>query len=377
MAKGPFPSLGIYIHVPFCIKKCPYCSFYSEIFDKELAVIYTKALSRSIKTWGDRLAKQYYVDTIYLGGGTPLLLGESNIYKIFNTIGNNFRLNIQEITIESNPGSSDEVSFCELKKMGINRVSIGMQSTNNFELKSLGRQHSHKQTVNVINKVRKAGIDNISLDVMLNIPYQTKESLAKTLKFCKNSGAKHVSAYMLKIEEGTQFFKLKNELNLCSEEEQCENYINTVLLLEDLGFKQYEISNFSNIGFYSKHNLKYWNIEDYLGLGPSAHSLIGYKRFYYKDSLKDFVYKDSPIVECQKMIPEEEYTMLQLRLNEGLVNEKYLKKFGKSIPKKYFKNAILFEKLELAKVISDNRISLTTKGFLLSNRIISDILFNT
>ncbi len=375
MSKESIKSLGIYIHVPFCLKRCPYCSFYSDVFSKDVMNSYCNALLEAIKKWGDELKANCYVDTIYFGGGTPSLLGEEDVYKILNYLSHNFYLREPEITLEVNPFKADELSFYELKKAGVNRISVGMQSVNDPELILLGRQHRHKHTVHTINEAKKAGFNNISLDVMINIPSQTEKSLINTINFCQISGVQHVSAYMLKTEEGTPFFEYRNKLNFPSEEEQCKNYINTVALLEAKGFKQYEISNFSKSNFYSRHNVKYWNADDYLGLGPSAHSLICGERFYYKSSLKDFISGKGPVFEGQTTNLEEEYIMLQLRLKNGLVNEKFFEKFHKVIPEIYFNRAAHFEKLGLLEAKPGDFISLKTRGFLVSNRIISCILF--
>ena len=376
MEKISLKKLGIYIHVPFCLRKCPYCAFYSRKLTEDILRIYVKTLIKTIKEWGKILGDKYKVDTVYFGGGTPNLLGEKNIYDILTEIEKCFELVDTEITLEVNPFSANDLNFEKLKEYGINRVSVGMQSANNLELESIGRLHSHEKTIKTIEKIKNASINNISLDVMLNIPKQTQKNLEKTLNFCKESSVDHVSAYILKIEKNTPFYENREKLNLISEEEQCNNYLYAVNKLQAFGFKQYEISNFSKKEKQSKHNLKYWNLEDYLGLGPSAHSLINGKRFFYENSLENFLSAQTVIVEDSNVINmQEEYTMLRLRLKEGLVNKLYLEKFKKNIPEKYFLKAKNFEKIGLLKITENKNISLTSKGFLVSNKIISDILF--
>lgn len=375
MEESSLKRLGIYIHVPFCLKKCPYCAFYSVRITKDTLENYVKMLIEIIKEWGKILAHKYIVDTVYFGGGTPNLLSEKNIGDILAEIERHFKLIDTEITLEVNPFSANAFSFEKLKEDGINRVSVGMQSASNIELAAIGRLHSHEETIKTIEKIKNAGISNISLDIMLNIPKQTKKSLEKTLNFCKESSVDHVSAYILKIEKGTFFYENRETLDLMTEEEQCSNYLYTVNKLQDFDFKQYEISNFSKKGKQSRHNLKYWNLEDYLGLGPSAHSLINGKRFFYENSLENFLSTQNVIIEDSKINAEEEYVMLRLRLREGLVNELYLEKFKKNIPREYFLKAKNFERIGLLKITENKNISLTSKGFLISNKIISDILF--
>jgi len=368
-------KLGIYLHVPFCLKKCPYCAFYSLCANETTVKSYVKKIINSIKQWGVALKNRYVVDTVYFGGGTPNLLGEKYIGDILCEIGKSFCLLNPEITLEVNPFTTDNFDFFKIKNVGVNRLSIGMQSINDEELLILGRLHTSEQTIKTIEKAKNAKFDNISLDVIINVPGQSKKKLKKTIEFLREAGVQHVSAYMLKVEKGTDFYNFKDRLEFLPEEAQCENYIYTVNKLKECGFLQYEISNFSKEGKFSKHNLKYWNLEDYLGLGPSAHSLIDKKRFYYKPSLASFLKSEQPTVEEESIDEEKEFAMLQLRLNKGLTNNNYHKKFRKNIPPEYFKRAEKFQKLGLLEMNSISGIRLTTKGFLVSNRVIFEILY--
>ena len=281
-----------------------------------------------------------------------------------------------ESTLECNPSDTGrENSAFDFEKVaasGINRISMGLQSANDCERASLGRRSGCKEVETSIKRIHSAGIDNISLDLMLGIPNQTEESLKNSIEFCKNSGAKHVSAYILKIEEGTPFFARKNLLPIPDEDTTCDFYLQTVSQLDECGYNQYEISNFSLTGFESKHNLKYWHCEEYLGLGASAHSFVDGKRFCYERSIDDFINGVSPVADGEGG-DEEEYIMLALRLSEGLIFENFKKRFGYSLPESIIKKAKMLEKHGLV-TVSNSAISLTVNGFLVSNSVIASLI---
>ncbi len=361
-------NLGIYIHVPFCISKCPYCDFYSVVPENVEKYVY--AVCREIRKWG-RNSKNI-VDTIYFGGGTPSLLKSDMIGEIIECIYENFKVLNPEITMEINPADYIFLDFEKLKNFGLNRVSVGAQSFSDLELKSLGRRHNKNDVLLTLNSLQKAHIDNISLDLMLGIPHQGEESIKNFVDLCFKNNVKHISAYLLKIEKGTGFYFNRDRLNLPSNDRSAELYEYAVKILEKMGYQQYEISNFSVPNFESKHNLKYWNLDEYIGIGPSAHSLFRGKRFYYKSSLNDFI-EHSDVFEEGEFEPEIEYIMLRMRLIEGLNSEKFEKKFGKSIPKVYFKRVEKYSKTGFL-TYDENGIRLTKKGFLLSNTVIGEIL---
>ncbi len=312
-------------------------------------------------------------DTVYFGGGTPSLIGSDNIAKIMGHIR---RTTNCEATLECNPSDTGAVNslfdFSAVAEGGINRISMGLQSADNTERKILGRRGGCDDVERAIIRAKKAGIDNISLDLMLGIPNQTEKSLENSINFCKNSGARHISAYILKIEEGTHFYAIKNTLDLPDEDKTCDLYLSAVEKLEKAGYRQYEISNFSENGFESHHNLKYWHCEEYLGLGASAHSFVNGKRFYYERSIDGFI-KNVPPVDDGDGGDEEEYIMLALRLSEGLVFKKYENRFGKSVSEETIKKARELQKHGLVN-IDDNSISLTVQGFLISNPVISSLI---
>lgn len=359
--------IGLYLHIPFCNGKCPYCDFYSVNPESEKVTAYVDALCREI----DKADGIY--DTVYFGGGTPSLVGSDNIAKIMSRINHTSDC---EATLECNPsdtGAADSrFDFSVVAKSGINRISMGLQSADNAERKILGRRGGCDDVERAIERAMKSGIENISLDLMLGIPNQTEKSLENSVEFCRKSGAKHISAYILKIEEGTPFYRIKDTLSLPDEDKTCDLYLSAVELLGKSGYHQYEISNFSEKGFESRHNMKYWHCEEYLGLGASAHSFVGGKRFYYERSTDDFI-RGIPPVDDGFGGDEEEYIMLALRLSEGLVFENFEKRFGKTVSERIIKKVRELQKHGLLNV-DDCSISLTVQGFLVSNSIISELI---
>ncbi|MDD5795976.1 MAG: radical SAM family heme chaperone HemW [Oscillospiraceae bacterium] len=363
-------KFGLYIHIPFCSQKCPYCDFFSKTANDEKICEYTEHLMKSIEYWSrktDRL-----VTSVYFGGGTPNMLGEKNLCAVLEKIKACFNISSDaEITTELNPSFSDLLNFENLRKSGFNRLSFGMQSSNNDELKMLGRKHTADEVKSVVINAQNSGFENISLDLMLGIPKQTKSSLAESIKFCKDCNVTHISAYILKIEKNTPFYKKQATLNLPDDDRQAELYLFACEELEKYGYLQYEISNFSKTGYESKHNLTYWECEEYIGIGPSAHSFFDGKRFYYERSFEDF-YKNKIVFDCFGG-DKEEYIMLNLRLKKGLDLKKYQDKFKEKIPDSTIKKAESFEKMGLL-TLEDNSIRLTKEGFLVSNTIISELI---
>ena len=361
---------GIYIHIPFCKSKCPYCDFYSFTPEEKQKDSYLKAVLFCLEKYSTEITDE--VDTVYFGGGTPSFFTGERIKKVISYIRNNYRLNNPEITVECNPSSVDEKLVSLLSQAGVSRISMGMQSAVTKERQSLGRASGKEKIEECIRLFKKHGIDNISLDLMLGVPLQTRESLTESLDFLVSSGIKHISAYMLKIEEETPFYSLQHSLSLPDEDEVCDMYLQTVDFLKSKGFLQYEISNFSEKGYESRHNLKYWRCEEYLGIGPSAHSFLHGKRFYFPRNFDFFLKNPTPIPDGEGG-SEEEYIMLALRLSEGLQNKKYKERFNKDIDKSIFEKARYFENKGLLTVNEDS-IALNEKGFLLSNSIISQLI---
>lgn len=339
---------GLYFHIPFCRSKCPYCDFYSVKYNEELAEKYVERLCSEIKKYNGSF------DTIYFGGGTPSIMDSRLIGRIINTAKEQFDIAGNcEITVECNPSKNLERDFEDYASFGINRISIGMQSARNEERFALGRTAGQNEVAKAVNDARKAGITNISLDVMLGTPKQTIDSLDETFEFIDKVNVTHISAYMLKLEENTKFFEIQNRLALPDEDTVCDMYLKTIKALKNLGFHQYEISNFSKPGFESRHNLKYWELNDYLGIGATAHSLWGGKRFYYD--------KNFNIINDGIGNTEEERIMLGLRLNKGI---------DKSLVKKDYSKFIKMGLLEE----NSKKIFLTNQGMLLSNSVINELI---
>lgn len=367
-------NIGLYLHIPFCKSKCPYCDFYSfsgkdTQKDDYTSVLKDKILS-SVSTLQHKGGRKG--DTLYIGGGTPSVLGAKNLSSLVNACNSGFLTDNAEITVECNPYGLDEDFFKTLQDCGVNRLSFGLQSAIDSEIRILGRLSDRNQVENTVKTAQKVGFQNITLDVMLGIPNQTEKSLNETLDFCVSLGVPHISAYMLKLEENTHFYKNQDKYNFPDDDLTADLYLQMCETLENQGIMQYEISNFAKKGFESRHNLKYWHCEEYLGLGPSAHSFLDGKRFYYDRNFESFMNGVSPIGDGFGG-DFTEYAMLNLRLVEGLNENKVLERFRHKIPNEiYEKSKIFIDNGYITK--TKNGLALTRKGFLMSNTILAEIL---
>ena len=352
------PDLGLYLHVPFCVKKCAYCDFYSAVTTEQMLDKFTKGLIKEIKRWGGIIDRP--IDTLYIGGGTPSLLGH-RIMDIIGAVRENFvLLPDAEITAELNP-SGDITDFLQYaKKAGVNRLSIGVQSGIDGELKMLGRQHTVADAKKTVDTARELGFDNISLDLMLCLPDSTIDTLSQSIDCILSLSPEHISAYMLKIEPNTIFGR-KNPA-LPDEDAQSQQYLYMCDRLEKAGYSHYEISNFAKSGYESRHNTKYWILEDYLGIGPSAHSCLNGRRFYYPKDLHGFI--ESPETVDDGAVEESERIMLGLRLKDGITVKNPWGRLSDFLSQ--------LEKAKLIKINGDN-LSLTNSGMLVSNSIITEI----
>lgn len=362
-------SLGIYIHVPFCGKKCDYCDFYSVSYLKSTAEEYVKAVIRNIRNYSD---KARMVDTVYFGGGTPSLLTSVQIEAVLSELRESFTLDENaEITLEANPNTVTEQKLSELRKSGINRLSFGVQSFIDEELKLLGRTHSAERAVQAVTDAHSAGFENISCDLMIALPKQTAESLEFSINKLAKLPVQHISAYILKIEDGTPFCINGIAESCPDEDESAELYLKMVQLLESHGFIQYEVSNFAKPGFESRHNCRYWKCLDYIGIGPSAHSCYGGKRFAVPRDIRSFIESNIQPAYITDEAPcgFEERSMLRLRLKEGLdLNEtgSHRASIEKKIP----------HLIKAGYAEYDGRfVSLTANGFLMSNSVIEYLVF--
>lgn len=339
---------GLYFHIPFCKSKCPYCDFYSVKFDEASAQQYVQEICNEIKQY------QGIFDTVYFGGGTPSILPPELIGKILDCARAQFEISDDaEITVECNPSKDLSEDFKKYASYGVNRISVGMQSAVDSERFALGRVAGKNEVERTINYARQSGIENISLDLMLGTPKQTIESLDYSFDFIKSVGVPHVSAYMLKIEEGTKFFQMRDRLVLPDDDTVGEMYLKTVETLASFGIEQYEISNFAVPGFESRHNTKYWTLTPYLGIGKSAHSFWGGKRFFYDrewNKINDGTGGD-----------KEEEIMLGLRLAKGIDKSLVDRDFAELVKMGYVADL-------------GERIALTPKGMLVSNTIINYII---
>ncbi len=362
-------TIGLYIHIPFCDGKCPYCDFYSLRAEEKLMDSYTEAVTEKLQGYSQNICRP--ADTLYFGGGTPSLLGAERLLRIVEAARSGYGLKQAEITVEVNPSRNPERLLYRLGEGGVNRISIGMQSADEAELRALGRRHSAAQARETVRQAKEAGFREVSLDLMLAVPGQTKESLKRSIAYCAESGVSHLSAYLLKIEPGTPYGEHRPEVP--EEDEAAELYLCACEWLEEAGYRQYEISNFARPGHEGRHNLKYWHDEEYLGIGPAAHSFLQGKRFYYERDLAGFLEGKAAIPDGDGGSPEE-YAMLALRLREGLTETGWQKRFGEPLPGKYRNNAMKYRGTGLLECDGEG-IRMTPSGFLVSNSLISEILF--
>lgn len=356
---------GIYIHVPFCAKKCPYCDFYSCLYTLKSARKYTDAVLRNIPALPELSA-----DTVYFGGGTPSILPPELLAEILDSISENVRLIMPEITVEVNPCTVTEKKLDAYKEMGVNRLSFGVQSGNNDELAFLGRKHSFEKAAEMVEAAHDMGFENISCDVMIGVKDQTAEKLENSIKKIAKLPIKHISSYILKVEENTDFGRNNTAAVLPDDDSVSDLYLHSVKILEQEGFRQYEISNFSKQGYESRHNLKYWKCEEYIGIGPSSHSYYNGKRCYVPEGLEKFCDNEYQeiVYEDYEAGTDEEKIMLGMRLSDGIFLDDFPDKKSGICQKaeKYCSHGLAF--------ISDGRLRLTPEGFLVSNLIIADLV---
>lgn len=366
--------LSIYIHIPFCKSKCPYCDFYSAKPREESALEqYAKAVCARLFSYGEKYAHRA-VDTVYFGGGTPSVFGARRLCAVLDAVKASFDVRPgAEITAECNPADVDSAFFETLRAGGFNRISMGMQSANADELRILGRCHTAQDVERAVQAARAAGFDNLSVDLMLALPHSSCDTLARSVDFCAALGADHVSAYILKIEPGTRFASCADTLALPDEDSAADQYLFAARRLRTLGYAQYEISNFARPGKESRHNLKYWHCGEYLGVGPAAHSFIAGRRFYFPRDLAAFLRGDAPVDDGAGG-SFSEYAMLALRLSEGLSRAGCAPRFPDGAAQF---DAVRARAVRLPKkliTVENEKIALTDEGFLVSNAILAEIL---
>lgn len=372
--------LGVYIHIPFCASKCGYCDFYSLSGCDHMMPDYQDALIDHIEESAQSL-KSYEVDSVYFGGGTPSFYGADRIVEIFNTLklNGNVRLD-SEVTVECNPDSTSLNALKLLREEGVNRLSLGVQSANNDLLKLIGRRHNFQQVKRSMQDARDAGFENISLDLIYGLPSQSKSDWAETLARIIELHPEHISCYGLKLEEGTPMNeRYKGSPILPDDDEQADMYFYAADVLERYGYKQYEISNFAAKGFESKHNLKYWNLDDYMGFGPGAHSCVGNLRYSFVKDLKQYisgVARGASIIDEYRQIdPLEravEYIMLGMRTSNGISEHDYRTRCQCDW-RPIHKVLLAFAEKGWAEKTGD-RWHFTVPGYLISNTLIGILL---
>lgn len=382
-------NIGLYLHIPFCEKKCRYCGFLSfDIYNLEIYEEYTKSIISEIKNYNEAFKKINVPDTIFIGGGTPSLLSESQISRIMECIFEDFDVvKNAEITIEVNPNSVTREKLCAYKKTGINRLSMGVQSMDDDVLASLGRVHRKKDVLKAYDNAGEAGFENINMDLMFGVPGQSRESVKSSVKTLCELEPEHISFYGLQLEEDTIFYEeyKSGMIDLPGEEKERSIYHESVGYMKEKGYLHYEISNFAKAGFESKHNLKYWNLENYLGVGLGAHSYMHGTRTKNVDDMKEYLSlihsgrspRDAEFFHVDsKKDKMAIYVFTGLRKHDGISLSEFERKFGVGFFEAYrevvenLKNYMDSGFLE----ISGDSFRLTEKGIDISNDIMSEFV---
>lgn len=370
-------SLGLYLHIPFCRSKCHYCDFCSlPRPDEGLVQDYVAALARDLCHRAPE-AREYEVNTVYIGGGTPTYLSGETLASLLEMVKKNYLLTPDaEISVECNPATADREKLSIMRQAGANRLSVGLQSIHKEELRALGRIHTVEDVERILADARSVGFENLSADVMSGIPHQTVESYLATLAWLTQRDVSHISSYGLIIEEGTPFAAREEELPLPDEETARQMYLAGAELLESRGYAQYEISNFARPGRASRHNLRYWNAEEFLGFGPAAYSDFGGARFGYVRDLVAYIEGREAFESFERPSSDErreEYVMLRLRLAEGIDLSKVEERFGTSAAATYAERLSRYLPLRLVRR-TPKGFALTREGMYVSNAILSEVL---
>lgn len=380
--------LSLYIHIPFCVRKCLYCDFLSGQASEEEKEAYVKKLLEEMEYRKQAIQEKYFVQTVFFGGGTPTCLKPSQLMQIGSKLSE-FLLAGQrsflEFTVEANPGTLTKENVQVLKEIGVNRVSIGLQSAQEQELKALGRIHTYQDFLESFELLRNYDFQNINVDLMADIPNQTVQSYQSTLLSVLALEPEHISSYSLIVEEGTPFFKMQKEgkLLLPGEEIDRQMYDMTQEILSQKGYSRYEISNYAKQGKECRHNLTYWEMGEYLGIGLGASSCFLGCRFSNTDKISEYL--SLPVNHLQKASKRlskkdemEEYVFLGLRLRKGISLQDYKNRFGLDFKKCYQKVLpFLFENCLLAENKKHGRIYLTDRGIDVSNVVLAEFLLES
>lgn len=371
---------ALYIHIPFCDHKCIYCDFYSIITSDNINP-FLDAVKKEINYYSPLFSSDRKFTSIFFGGGTPSLMTPEYISEILSSLNNNYKIETDaEITLETNPGTVDEKKLKSFLNSGINRLSIGIQSFSEPDLKFLTRIHNRETAINTVYRAKQAGFENINIDLIFNLPGQSKKSWLKNLVVAANLPVNHISSYSLILERGTILNKMviDGKVKIQDEDHDADLYEATIDFLEHYNFKQYEVSNFALDGFECRHNKTYWEYRDYLSFGPSAHSFVNGKRWWNFSSLKKYIYEIENTGSAQAGSEEPdifestgEYIMLALRSN-GINKEKLQKSFGDEWLKK---NSLNLKHYREAGFLSEDQlhIRLTKKGYAVCDEIIKNL----
>ena len=371
---------GIYIHIPFCVVKCMYCDFYSITEKEDLIPRFIKAITNEIKNCNINIS-EWIFDTLFIGGGTPSLIKSSYIETILECLDKKFNLSkLKEITIEINPGEAPKNRLYNYKSIGVNRISIGVQSFQPTLLKFLTRIHSKKQIINTYNDVREVGFENVNCDLIYSIPNQTWEMWEDDLRILIDLNPEHISAYTLTVEKGTDLFTMveKKTIEMPKNSQESRWFINTRNILSRNGYRPYEVSNFSKMGYQCQHNYHYWDIEPYLGFGPSAHSFDGKFRWNNARSLEKYLRcietNKTPISKKEKLSLVDltnEFIGFGMRMTKGID----LNNIPDSLQKKYNENILkIINQYPNYFIKSKDNISFNDNGMLHADFIIPNMI---
>ena len=368
--------LGLYVHIPYCVRKCNYCDFCSlPNGGAQVPEAYVDRITDEILSYSGRVNTP--VDTVYFGGGTPSLLSPTQMARIVYTIRKSLNISPHsEWTLEVNPGTLTKEKVDAFFNLGFNRVSLGLQSIHENEMKILGRIHTFDEFISSYNMLRDAGFGNISVDLMYGIPHQTLASFKKTLDTVISLSPEHISVYGLIVEEGTPFYQWRESLPLPTLDDECDMYELAGRQLAAAGYEHYEISNYARDSYRSRHNSLYWRFGEYIGVGAAAHSFFGGHRYFNTDRVDEYIASSgisviqTPESECDL---EYECAMLGLRLKEGVSLSDYESLFGHSF---IDGKEQIISRLEEAGLLTldGDRLALTERGFYLSNSILVEIL---
>lgn len=374
---------GLYIHIPFCVKKCNYCDFNSFKLDKDLKNRFLQDLKKEMKLYKEELENEAEITSIFLGGGTPSILNEEEIEYIFKCINENFKIKEgAEITIECNPGTLNLEKLLMMKKVGINRLSIGLQATQDKHLKYIGRIHTYDEFEKNYKEALNVGFNNINIDLMYCLPNQSFDDWKESLEKITNLNPAHISAYSLILEEDTELYNMykRNEFKLMDEDTDIDMYEYTINYLKSKGYNQYEISNYSKPGFECNHNILYWKCGHYIGLGPGASGYIKNIRYGNLCDLNEYhtkLLKNEKPIESKEVISIkdgiEEKIFMGLRMNEGIKFADFKSEFNIDFLEKYKKQIQDLSEKKLIK-LDDDGIALTQKGREISNSVFIEFM---